>query len=158
MWNSYCLCARHEGVWGIWGVAPLILNLGTRRGWVASCTRRPPYRRYAFSRSLGGCEQIIHLQEIRRYFFSVSVIAVHLILRCTPLELLCRLDHSVPQTLASGCLVFLTNSLANIVIFSNCISGNGMLEVHVMEVVVVQSQNCFLQLFEKDPRWLSRCN
>lgn len=124
---------------------------------MASCTHRQPYPRNAFSRSLGGCERIIHLQGIRYYFFSVSVIVV-LILRCTPLELLCRLDQSVPQTLAPGWLVFLTNSLANNIIFSNFISGNSMLEVHGMEVILTQSQNCFLQLFEEDPRWLSRYN
>jgi hypothetical protein len=68
------------------------------------------------------------------------------------------LDQSVPQTLDSGCRVFLTNSLANIIIFSNCVSGNSTLDVHDMEVILIQSQNCFVQLFEKDPRWLSRYN
>ena len=63
--------------------------------------------------------------------------------RCTPLELLCRLDHSVPQTLASGYLVFLTHSLANIVIFSKYISGNSILEFHGMEIVLrIVSYSC----------------
>jgi hypothetical protein len=144
------------GRMGIWGVAPLILDLGTRRRWVTTCTRRSPYPRYEFSRNLGGCERIIHLQGIRCYFFSVSVIAVHLIVRCTPHGAVVSVGllGAADPGLWLSCLF--DKFLAKIIIFSNCVSGNSMLEVHDMEVILTQSHNCFLQLFEKDPRGLSR--
>jgi len=28
-----CSCLHHEGIWGSWGISPLILYLGTRWSW-----------------------------------------------------------------------------------------------------------------------------
>jgi hypothetical protein len=43
---KYIPCARHEGIWGNWGVAPLIDNLGTRWSWVVSLKPSPLYSSY----------------------------------------------------------------------------------------------------------------
>jgi len=55
-------CApRHEGILGSGGIAPLILDLGTRWRWVVSFTPRPLYPQekspwYPLDRSLCGLQ------------------------------------------------------------------------------------------------------
>jgi hypothetical protein len=44
------LCEYHEGIWGTQGIAPLILNLGTRWEWTVNST---PWLFYTWEKVLG---------------------------------------------------------------------------------------------------------